>query len=231
MPGMDGLEAARRIRALPDGDAHLLVAVTGWGQERDRQPTSEAGFDAHLVKPADPLALRALIARAPTDAGPATGAQPGLQPAPQSTTSACCRREQDDARRQRQTAGNRRQRDALVLFGGRLDRPDVDDLFPTGVVDAADGEADDADHDEQDADCHFHVALSTDEARRKQTGCAGMAPNGSDGWPGIRMLQATMQEGRPTRSSRRRISRRGWLVIAVLFGGAGGDHRLASSRG
>ena len=66
MPGMDGLEAARRIRALPNGDGLLLVAVTGWGQERDRQLTSEAGFDAHVVKPADPFALRALIARAAT---------------------------------------------------------------------------------------------------------------------------------------------------------------------
>jgi len=69
---MDGLEAARRIRALPGGDALLLVAVTGWGQERDRQLTSEAGFDAHVVKPADPLDLRALIARAPSDARAAT---------------------------------------------------------------------------------------------------------------------------------------------------------------
>jgi len=64
MPGMDGLEAARRIRALPHGDALFLVALTGWGQERDRQLTSEAGFDAHVVKPADPDALRTLIARA-----------------------------------------------------------------------------------------------------------------------------------------------------------------------
>jgi PAS domain S-box-containing protein len=64
MPNMDGLEAARRIRALPDGDRLLLVAVTGWGQERDRRATSEAGFDAHLVKPADPMALRPLIAKA-----------------------------------------------------------------------------------------------------------------------------------------------------------------------
>jgi PAS domain S-box-containing protein len=68
MPGMDGVEAARRIRALPHGDGLLLVAVTGWGQERDRQLTSEAGFDAHVVKPADPFALRALLARAPSDA-------------------------------------------------------------------------------------------------------------------------------------------------------------------
>jgi CheY-like chemotaxis protein len=46
----------------------MLVAVTGWGQERDRQATAQAGFDAHVVKPADPLALRALIARSPIDA-------------------------------------------------------------------------------------------------------------------------------------------------------------------
>jgi PAS domain S-box-containing protein len=71
MPGMDGLEAARRIRALPRGDDMFLVAVTGWGQDRDREQTSEAGFDAHLVKPADPLTVRALIARAPRDEGPA----------------------------------------------------------------------------------------------------------------------------------------------------------------
>ncbi|MEO5819056.1 MAG: PAS domain S-box protein [Vicinamibacteraceae bacterium] len=71
MPGMDGLEAGRRIRALPDGDRIVLVAVTGWGQERDRQSTREAGFDAHVVKPADPFALRTLIARAPSDAGAA----------------------------------------------------------------------------------------------------------------------------------------------------------------
>jgi PAS domain S-box-containing protein len=70
MPGMDGLEAARRIRASSPGDQVMLVAVTGWGQERDRQATAQAGFDAHVVKPADPLALRALIARSPTDAGP-----------------------------------------------------------------------------------------------------------------------------------------------------------------
>jgi CheY-like chemotaxis protein len=69
MPGMDGLEAARRIRSMPESEDALLVAVTGWGQERDRQLTSAAGFDAHLVKPADPLALRALIARAPVDVG------------------------------------------------------------------------------------------------------------------------------------------------------------------
>jgi PAS domain S-box-containing protein len=76
MPGVDGLEAARRIRALPGFDRVMLVAVTGWGQERDRQATRDAGFDEHVVKPADPLVLRALIARAPSDARP-----PGPSPA------------------------------------------------------------------------------------------------------------------------------------------------------
>jgi PAS domain S-box-containing protein len=57
MPGMDGLEAARRIRALPSGKDAVLVALTGWGQDRDRQLTQEAGFDAHLVKPVDPLQM------------------------------------------------------------------------------------------------------------------------------------------------------------------------------
>ncbi len=50
LPGIDGYEAARRIRAAL-GVRVLLVAVTAYGQEHDRQRSSEAGFDAHLVKP------------------------------------------------------------------------------------------------------------------------------------------------------------------------------------
>ena len=61
MPGLDGYEAARRIRALPGGAARVLVALTGWGQAEDRRRSHAAGFDAHLVKPADPPALLALI--------------------------------------------------------------------------------------------------------------------------------------------------------------------------
>jgi signal transduction histidine kinase len=53
MPGMDGYETARRLRALPQGDQLVLVALTGWGQEEDRRRTREAGFDFHLVKPLD----------------------------------------------------------------------------------------------------------------------------------------------------------------------------------
>lgn len=53
LPGMDGYEVARRIRRQPGGDRVVLVAMTGYGQERDRQLARDAGFDHHLVKPAD----------------------------------------------------------------------------------------------------------------------------------------------------------------------------------
>jgi signal transduction histidine kinase len=62
MPGLDGCELARRLRAGPGGDALRLVAVTGWGQPEDRRRTAAAGFDAHLVKPVDADALLRLVA-------------------------------------------------------------------------------------------------------------------------------------------------------------------------
>lgn len=51
LPGMSGYEVARRIRANPQYDGILLVALTGYGQEQDRRASKEAGFDEHLVKP------------------------------------------------------------------------------------------------------------------------------------------------------------------------------------
>ncbi len=54
MPGMNGYELARRIRAEPWGKDMMLVAVTGWGQENDRQRAESAGFDRHFTKPVDP---------------------------------------------------------------------------------------------------------------------------------------------------------------------------------
>jgi len=62
MPGMDGHEVARRMRAEPRYAALTLVALTGWGQQQDRERTSAAGFDHHLVKPVDIGELRALLA-------------------------------------------------------------------------------------------------------------------------------------------------------------------------
>jgi signal transduction histidine kinase/ActR/RegA family two-component response regulator len=57
MPGMDGYEVARRLRALRSKAPLRIVAVTGWGQESDRQRSREAGFDLHLVKPVDAASL------------------------------------------------------------------------------------------------------------------------------------------------------------------------------
>ncbi len=51
MPGLTGFDVARQIRHETWGKAMTLVAVTGWGQERDRRRVADAGFDAHLVKP------------------------------------------------------------------------------------------------------------------------------------------------------------------------------------
>lgn len=54
LPRFSGYEVARRLRGEPTGDDVLLVAVSGYGRERDRQAAREAGFDLHLTKPADP---------------------------------------------------------------------------------------------------------------------------------------------------------------------------------
>ncbi len=62
MPEMDGYEVARAIRAGENGSRVPLVALTGWGQEDDRRRAREAGLDHHLVKPAQPGALRSLLA-------------------------------------------------------------------------------------------------------------------------------------------------------------------------
>ncbi len=61
MPGMDGYEVARRIRADPANGEILLIALTGWGQEEDRRRSAAAGFNHHLVKPADIDQLRQLL--------------------------------------------------------------------------------------------------------------------------------------------------------------------------
>ncbi|WP_312518472.1 ATP-binding protein [Massilia sp.] len=62
LPGMDGHELARRLRALPETAQTLLIAVTGYGQAQDRDASQEAGFDHHLVKPVDMAALERILA-------------------------------------------------------------------------------------------------------------------------------------------------------------------------
>jgi CheY-like chemotaxis protein len=61
MPGLDGYEVARRLRAEQTVNVAVLAALTGWGQEEDRRRSLEAGFDIHLVKPVDPTALDKLL--------------------------------------------------------------------------------------------------------------------------------------------------------------------------
>jgi PAS domain S-box-containing protein len=64
LPEMDGTELARRLRLLPAGAGAVLVAVTGYGQESDRERTRAAGFDHHLVKPLDVKTLFSILERA-----------------------------------------------------------------------------------------------------------------------------------------------------------------------
>jgi PAS domain S-box-containing protein len=66
MPGMDGYEVARRMRAMAGGDALRLIALTGHGQPEDRQQARAAGFDQHLVKPVTLEALTAVLDREPS---------------------------------------------------------------------------------------------------------------------------------------------------------------------
>lgn len=60
--GLDGFQTARKIRNGKNARNFMLVALSGWGQEDDRRRTREAGFDAHLTKPAPVETLRALLA-------------------------------------------------------------------------------------------------------------------------------------------------------------------------
>jgi CheY-like chemotaxis protein len=71
LPGINGYEAARRIRQQPWGQRIMLIATTGWGQESDRLRSKDAGFDHHLVKPINTAVLSRLLA----------AQQPALAPA------------------------------------------------------------------------------------------------------------------------------------------------------
>jgi signal transduction histidine kinase/CheY-like chemotaxis protein len=69
MPRLNGYEAARRIREQGRGERMVLIALTGWGQDEDRQRSTAAGFDFHLVKPVDFAALEQLLASLEVPAG------------------------------------------------------------------------------------------------------------------------------------------------------------------
>ncbi|MFN2428071.1 MAG: PAS domain S-box protein, partial [Candidatus Binatia bacterium] len=61
LPKLNGYDACREIRARLSGRELFIVALTGWGQDTDRQRSKDAGFDAHMVKPVDYVALTALL--------------------------------------------------------------------------------------------------------------------------------------------------------------------------
>ena len=61
LPDMNGYDVARLLRSEPCGQDAILVAVTGWGQDKDRQMASDAGFDLHLTKPVDFYELDAVL--------------------------------------------------------------------------------------------------------------------------------------------------------------------------
>ena len=63
LPKLNGYEVAQRIRAASWGSSIYLIAVTGWGQDEDRQRSREVGLDMHMVKPVEPAALEKLLAR------------------------------------------------------------------------------------------------------------------------------------------------------------------------
>jgi CheY-like chemotaxis protein len=77
MPKLNGYEAAAKIRQQPWGKKAILVALTGWGQQKDRRRTEEAGFDVHLTKPVNYRAISQVLKELSRDAR-LTG-RPGAQ--------------------------------------------------------------------------------------------------------------------------------------------------------
>jgi CheY-like chemotaxis protein len=61
LPDLDGNELARRLRSHPDTSSMVLLAVTGYGQQHDRDKALDAGFDDHFTKPVDIDRLNALL--------------------------------------------------------------------------------------------------------------------------------------------------------------------------
>lgn len=62
LPRLNGYEVAQRIRGSAWGSQMFLIAVTGWGQDEDRQRSAEVGLNFHMVKPIGPEALEGVLA-------------------------------------------------------------------------------------------------------------------------------------------------------------------------
>jgi CheY-like chemotaxis protein len=66
LPGMNGHEVARRLRSMPGLENTKIIAVTGWGQDQDKEASKDAGFHYHLVKPIDVDDLTKVLGAIPT---------------------------------------------------------------------------------------------------------------------------------------------------------------------
>ena len=82
LPGADGYTVAERVQREPGLAAVTLVAMSGYGQSQDRARSCAAGFREHLVKPVDPAALQALLARRATTAAARTDEAAQANPQP-----------------------------------------------------------------------------------------------------------------------------------------------------
>jgi hypothetical protein len=78
LPGLNGYEVAKQLRAHPDMKHVVLVALTGYGQDSDRQTSSAAGFTHHLVKPARFEELQKILAMVVEQVVPSRGNELGL---------------------------------------------------------------------------------------------------------------------------------------------------------
>ena len=82
MPQMDGYALAQRLRREPGLETTILVAITGYGRERDKEQALNAGFDYHLVKPVSLESLEGLLATLPAPADSAAPAEPDFNRGP-----------------------------------------------------------------------------------------------------------------------------------------------------
>lgn len=69
LPGKNGYEVCRELRQLPEFANTILIAQTGWGQQKDRQTAKEAGFNHHMVKPIDYKALEKILSARSAQSG------------------------------------------------------------------------------------------------------------------------------------------------------------------
>ncbi len=80
LPDIDGWQVAERMRRQATGKQPVVVAVTGYGAEADRQQSADAGIDLHIIKPADPVALTDLLARVRRDLHSCRSVPPAVEP-------------------------------------------------------------------------------------------------------------------------------------------------------